>query len=103
MSQDTASRAAGEPAAKPAARAAHKAPASFEEAVARLEALVARMESGAEDLDAMVKAFEEGQALVTFCGEKLSAIERRVEILARRADGSVGAEPFGDLPPPDRG
>ena len=38
-----------------------------------------------------------------FCGEKLSAIERKVEILARRADGSVAAEPFGDLPPPDRG
>jgi len=102
MSEDTQPRAAGEPAAKPAARAAHRTPASFEEAVARLERLVARMESGAEDLDAMVKSFEEGQALVKFCGEKLSAIERKVEILARRADGSVAAEPFGDIPPDSR-
>ena len=62
-----------------------------EEAVARLERLVARMESGAEDLDAMVKDFEEGRALVDFCGKKLTAIERKVEILARRADGSVAA------------
>ncbi len=77
--------------------------ATFEQAVARLEELVRRMESGAEDLDAMVKSFEEGQALVKFCGEKLSAIERKVEILARRADGTVGAEPFDDIPPPDRG
>ena len=99
---DTEKRADGETAAGPSARRTQQ-PASFEEAVARLERLVARMESGAEDLDAMVKSFEEGQALVKFCGEKLSAIERKVEILARRADGSVAAEPFGDLPPPDRG
>ncbi len=99
---DTEKRADGETAARPSARRTQQ-PASFEEAVARLERLVARMESGAEDLDAMVKSFEEGQALVKFCGEKLSAIERKVEILARRADGSVAAEPFGDLPPPDRG
>ena len=99
---DTEKRADGETAARPSARRTQQ-PASFEEAVARLERLVARMESGAEDLDAMVQSFEEGQALVKFCGEKLSAIERKVEILARRADGSVAAEPFGDLPPPDRG
>jgi exodeoxyribonuclease VII small subunit len=100
MSEDTVRPAAGESAAKPSPRAARKEPASFEDAVARLEKLVARMESGAEDLDAMVKSFEEGQALVKFCGEKLSAIERKVEILARKADGTVAAEPFGDLPPP---
>ena len=80
-----------------------KEPASFEEAVKRLEQIVARMEAGAEDLDAMVKDFEEGRALVDFCGRKLTAIERKVEILARRADGTVGAEPFDDIPPPDRG
>lgn len=103
MSEPSARPAAGEPAAKSPARAAHKAPASFEEAVARLEKLVARMESGAEDLDAMVKSFEEGRSLVKFCGEKLSAIERKVEILARGADGTVAAVPFSDIPPPDRG
>ncbi len=99
---ENANRAAGQPAAEPSPRKPRQ-PASFEEAVARLEKLVARMESGAEDLDAMVKSFEEGQSLVKFCGEKLSAIERKVEILARRADGTVGAEPFDDIPPPDRG
>ena len=52
MSEDTVRPAAGESAAKPSPRAALKEPASFEEAVARLEKLVARMESGAEDLDA---------------------------------------------------
>ena len=75
-----------------------KEPASFEEAVKRLEEIVARMETGAEDLDAMVKDFEEGRALVDFCGKKLTAIERKVEILTRRADGSVSAEPFKEEP-----
>ena len=98
MSEDTAPRAA-EPAAKPAAR---KPPASFEEAAARLEKLVARMESGAEDLDAMVKSFEEGQELVAYCNARLAAVERKVEILARKADGAVAAEPFEDLPPAGR-
>ena len=94
MNEDATPPAA--PAKPAAARAARKttAPASFEEAVARLEALVERMESGTENLDAMVAAFEEGQALVKFCNEKLSAVERKVEILARKADGSVAAEPF---------
>ncbi len=75
-----------------------KEPASFEEAVKRLEEIVARMETGAEDLDAMVKDFEEGRALVDFCGKKLTAIERKVEILTRRADGSAAAEPFKEEP-----
>lgn len=73
-------------------------PASFEEAVKRLERIVARMEEGAEDLDAMVKDFEEGRALVDFCGRKLTAIERKVEILTRRADGSASAAPFAEEP-----
>ena len=77
---------------------AKKEPASFEEAVKRLEEIVARMETGAEDLDAMVKDFEEGRALVDFCGKKLTAIERKVELLTRRADGSVVAEPFAEEP-----
>ena len=75
-----------------------KEPASFEEAVRRLEEIVARMETGAEDLDAMVKDFEEGRALVDFCGKKLTAIERKVEILTRRADGSAAPEPFKEEP-----
>lgn len=73
-------------------------PASFEEAVKRLEAIVERMEAGAEDLDAMVKDFEEGRALVDFCGKKLTAIERKVEILTRRGDGSAEAKPFPEEP-----
>ena len=75
-----------------------KEPAPSAEAVKRLEEIVARMETGAEDLDAMVKDFEEGRALVDFCGKQLTAIERKVEILTRRADGSAASEPFKEEP-----
>ena len=76
----------------------NRTPKTFEDAVSRLERIVERMEAGAEDLDAMVKDFEEGRALVDFCGKKLAAIERKVEILARRADGSAEAKPFAEEP-----
>lgn len=89
---DTSARAA-----KPrAGKGAHGAPASFEDAMKRLEALVQRMEGGNEDLGAMVASFEEGQALLAYCNKALSEIERKVEILSKRADGSVAAEPFDE-------
>ena len=92
---------AKEPASAPrqprgAKKAAAQEPASFEDAMKRLEALVERMESGNEDLGSMVASFEEGQALLAYCNKTLSEIERKVEILARKADGSVVAEPFDE-------
>lgn len=92
---DTAARAAKTRAGK----AAHAAPASFEDAMKRLEALVQRMESGNEDLGAMVASFEEGQTLLAYCNKTLSEIERKVEILSKKADGSVVAEPFDETLP----
>ena len=47
-----------------------KNPSSFEEAVSRLEAVIARMESGEEDLDKTVASFEEGRRLVDYCNRK---------------------------------
>ena len=71
-----------------------KNPSSFEEAGSRLEAVIARMESGEEDLDKTVASFEEGRRLLSFCQEKLAAAERKVEILVRGADGKAAAVPF---------
>ena len=67
---------------------------SFEKAVSRLEVIVREMESGSADLDAMVKLFEEGQKLVKLCTGKLSAIERKVEILTKGEGGKITTEPF---------
>ena len=67
---------------------------SFEKALERLEEIAAAMESGELGLEKMVAAFEEGQKLVKLCSSKLNEVEKRIEMLVKKADGSVGAEPF---------
>ena len=61
----------------------------FEEALARLEASVAEMESGRQTLEQSLKLFEEGMALSKLCAEKLAATEKKIEILVKRADRSL--------------
>lgn len=51
----------------------------FEDNLKRLEALVAKMESGTLDLDAMIASFEEGRALVSECQKDLESIRLRIE------------------------
>ena len=51
----------------------------FEDNLRKLEALVAKMESGGLDLDAMIKAFEEGRSLVETCQKDLEAVKLRIE------------------------
>ncbi len=70
-------------------------PKTFEEASARLDALVNQMESGQLPLDQMIAAFEEGRRLVAFCNAKLSEVQHRVELIkGQEADGSITREPF---------
>jgi exodeoxyribonuclease VII small subunit len=66
---------------------------SFETSMARLESIVGDMESGDLSLDAMIKQFEEGQALVRFCSGKLDEVERKIERLLT-TKGPVETEPF---------
>ncbi len=51
----------------------------FEDNLKKLEGLVARMESGTLNLDDMIKAFEEGRALVATCQKDLESIRQRIE------------------------
>ena len=67
---------------------------SFEKALARLEEIAAEMESGELGLEKMVAAFEEGQKLVKLCSSKLNEVEKKIEMLVKNSDGSVGTEPF---------
>ena len=69
---------------------------SFEESLARLESIVAAMESGELGLDDMIGKFEEGQKLIARCQKRLTDVERRVEALVKNADGSVSAVPFDE-------
>ena len=67
---------------------------SFEKAQARLEEIAAEMESGELGLEKMVAAFEEGQKLVKLCSSKLNEVEKKIEMLVKKSDGSIGTEPF---------
>lgn len=69
---------------------------SFEESLARLESIVASMESGDLGLDDMIARFEEGQKLIARCQKRLTEVERRVEALVKSADGTVSTAPFDE-------
>ena len=66
----------------------------FEETFAELEALVHRLEEGELPLEESLRAFERGMTLVRALGERLAAIEQRVEVLVRGADGTPERRPL---------
>jgi exodeoxyribonuclease VII small subunit len=56
-------------------------PASFEDAMAELEQLVARMEAGELPLEASVAAYKRGSELVKFCAGQLDKVDSQVKVL----------------------
>lgn len=54
---------------------------SFEEAMGRLEAIVAQLEKGECGLDQSLKLFEEGAGLAGRCEELLDQAEQKVNLL----------------------
>lgn len=54
---------------------------SFEQAMAELEQLVAKMESGELPLEASVAAYQRGSELVKYCAAQLERVERQVKVL----------------------
>jgi len=71
-------------------------PFDFEQAMADLEAVVARLEQGDVPLEEALQAFERGVALTRACQEALAAAEQKVEILLERPGGGHAAVPFQD-------
>ncbi|MEX0325614.1 MAG: exodeoxyribonuclease VII small subunit [Puniceicoccaceae bacterium] len=66
---------------------------SFEEALEKLEALVASMESGDIPLADLVEKFEEGSKLVKTCEERLKHAELKIEKL-RQENETAALEAF---------
>jgi len=67
---------------------------TFEQAIERLEGIVADMEAAELPLEDVLKKYEEGTRLVRFCNQKLEEAEKKIEILTRKVDGAVATEPF---------
>ena len=65
----------------PATSAPPAVPASYEAALAELESLVARLESGDLPLDQLLSGYQRGAQLLAFCRERLEAVENQIKVL----------------------
>ncbi len=62
------------------------APPAFEAALAQLESLVTRLESGDLPLDEALRTFEQGVQLTRECQSALSAAQQKVQQLLQRGE-----------------
>lgn len=68
---------------------------SFEAAMAELEQVVGRLETGDVPLEDSIKLYERGAALKARCEEKLKEAEEKVSQITLGADGApTGTKPF---------
>lgn len=62
---------------------------TFEEAFARLEQILEKMNSGAVSLDESLKLYEEADKLIATCSKRLNDAERKIEILIKNRNGEL--------------
>ncbi len=60
---------------------------TFEQAMQRLEEIVAKLESGDTPLEETIQLFQEGMELVNFCNKKLEEVKHKVEMVVRTKEG----------------
>lgn len=63
---------------------------TFEQAMTRLEQIVATLESGRCTLDESLKLFEEGTKLTAYCAEQLKTAEQKIVKLTAVESGESG-------------
>lgn len=68
---------------------------SFEEALARLESIVSKMEQGNVPLEDSLSLFEEGTHLIKYCSKILDDAELKVVQLMKGPDGEPIEMEFG--------
>jgi exodeoxyribonuclease VII small subunit len=66
---------------------------SFEEALAELEKIVQRLESGSAPLEESISIYERGAALKAHCEQRLEQARLRVEKVVLSQGGPTGVEP----------
>ncbi|WP_035108147.1 exodeoxyribonuclease VII small subunit [Desulfovirgula thermocuniculi] len=67
---------------------------TFEEALARLEAVVRELEEGQLSLERSLALFGEGIALARFCHQELEKVEERISILTANERGEPVLKDF---------
>ena len=68
---------------------------TFEESLARLDAIVQELDSEGVDLDRALRLFEEGVERLRAATAELSRAEADVKLLVERADGSFDLPSLG--------
>ena len=68
---------------------AEKKKLSLEEAMARLEEVVAQLENEKLPLKKSLKLYEEGVKLATLCAGELESAKRKIQILQQGDDGEI--------------
>jgi exodeoxyribonuclease VII small subunit len=56
-------------------------PSTYEEALGELERLVSAMEGGQMPLDRLLESYKRGADLLSFCRDRLEAVEEQVKVL----------------------
>lgn len=69
----------------------------FESALEELEGVIEQLESGNLSLEDSLAAFEKGVGLVKFCNQKLSEVEKKVELLIRDKEGKLQLKLLGSI------
>jgi exodeoxyribonuclease VII small subunit len=67
---------------------------SFEESLARLEQIVAEIESEELGLEKQFELFQEGMALARVCDRRLSEVEKSVELVLKSSEEEWKTGPF---------
>ncbi|MFD0586809.1 exodeoxyribonuclease VII small subunit [Paenibacillus sp. GCM10027627] len=60
---------------------------SFEQAMEKLESIVAKLENGDVPLETAIDLFQEGMKLSQLCGGKLEQVEAKIELLMETENG----------------
>ncbi|MFA4838934.1 MAG: exodeoxyribonuclease VII small subunit [Candidatus Neomarinimicrobiota bacterium] len=61
---------------------------SLETSLRKIEEILALLESGEKDLEESIQLFEEGMKLSGECQSHLQALEKRVKLLSKDANGN---------------
>lgn len=69
----------------------------FETALKELEKVVERLESGELSLEESLAAFEEGVRLVKYCNQKLSDVEKKIELLVKDKEGKLQLKALAEV------
>ena len=73
---------------------ADNAKLSFEDALAELEQIVSKLETGKSKLDDAIGAYERGALLKRHCEAKLREAQMKVEQIQLQPDGSLSTKPL---------